>query len=310
MVNTVTLNPAIDKVLFLERMEKNITNRVQSSRETIGGKGTHVSINLKLLGMDSRAFGICHGATGQRITAHLRSHGLDLRFLHREGADSRTNYLLIEAGGDCTLVAERGVPLASPDLAELFRLMADTLCDGDYLVLSGDGSNCDPSVYKQLLEQLSPKGLQVFLDTSGEALADCVGAGPFLIKPNLDELAFLCGRPVGSDSADVVDAIDSLERFRIPVVAVSMGGDGSVVRTTEGIHHAASPPVGVVNTIGCGDCYLAGLIYGFANGLSIEETLRVATGAAAATAESPGSVGFDPRRARELSALTRIKRLR
>ena len=49
MIHTLTLNPAIDRILYLDRFERNITNRIQRSQDTLGGKGTHVSINLKLL---------------------------------------------------------------------------------------------------------------------------------------------------------------------------------------------------------------------------------------------------------------------
>ena len=56
MINTLTLNPAIDRVLYLGELVKNVTNRIESVTEVIGGKGTHVSINLRLLGVVNRAF--------------------------------------------------------------------------------------------------------------------------------------------------------------------------------------------------------------------------------------------------------------
>ena len=67
MIHTLTLNPAIDRILYLSRFDKNITNRIQKTVDTIGGKGTHVSINLKILGKENTAFGISHGKSGQKV---------------------------------------------------------------------------------------------------------------------------------------------------------------------------------------------------------------------------------------------------
>ena len=310
MINTLTLNPAIDKVIYLDSLEKNHTNRAEGTAEVIGGKGTHVSINLKLLGITSRAFGICHGEAGRRIIGYLEDYGLEVAFLHRDGAESRTNYLLVERGNDCTIVAEKGVPLGSADLAELVSSLKARTRPGDWLILSGDAGNCaDPFVYNGIMDELRDRKLRIFVDTSGPALARCVQSAPFLIKPNLRELSSLCGREVGCNDDDILRALESLNTRGVEIVAVSLGGAGSILSCPQGLYKAVPPRVNVRNTIGCGDCYLAGLVYGISEGKSMEETLRVATAASAATAESSLSVGFDPARARELAAACEVHRL-
>lgn len=310
MVNTLTLNPAVDRILFLDSFVRNVTNRIRRREETIGGKGTHVSVNLSVMGMPSRAYGISHGETGRKISAYLEAAGVEDRFLHLSGAEGRTNYLLVEDTGDCTLITEPGVAPDDESLAALFSAMERELCPGDCLVLSGDSSNCAPSAYRQLLGQVGDRELFVFLDASGEALVDFVRTSPYLIKPNLDELSFLCGRTVTADPGDVIRAMDSLDAFNVDVLAVSLGGKGSIVRDRTGVYQAVAPDVRVVNTIGCGDCFLAGLVYGFCHGYPMEESLRYATGCSSAAAEGPGSAGFDPGRAELHRKRTAIKKLR
>ena len=310
MINTLTLNPAIDKVIYLDTLEKNHTNRMEGTAEVIGGKGTHVSINLKLLGITSRAFGICHGDAGRRIIGYLEDYGLEAAFLHKNGAESRTNYLLVERNNDCTIVAEKGVSLGESDLAELVASLRTAAAPGDWLVLSGDAGNCaDPFVYNGIMEELRDKKLLIFVDTSGPALARCVQGAPFLIKPNLRELSTLCGREVSCRDDDILRALESLRATGVEIIAVSLGSAGSILSSPQGLFKAVPPRVNVRNTIGCGDCYLAGLVYGISQGKPIEETLRVATAASAATAESSLSVGFDTARAKELVAACEVRRL-
>ncbi len=310
MINTLTLNPAIDRVLYLDGLTKNVTNRVNHTTDVIGGKGTHVSINLKLLGLNSRAFGIGHGESGGWIIEYLQKYALDVAFIHRKEENSRTNYLLVEKNNDCTIVAEKGVMLTPRDLEEMVALLKERMAPGDYFVLSGDASNyANPFVYNEILEQLKDKRLKIFLDTSGPTLLKCIEVAPFLIKPNLDELSLLCGAKIDCNAESVLNALQALNKYRVEIIAVSLGKDGSIVKCPQGVYKATPPRVNVSNTIGCGDSYLAGLIYGFNAGEPIEQIIKIATAVSAATAESSLSVGFDTQRANELIDKCQVQKI-
>ena len=115
MINTITLNPAIDHIIYLNRFERDITNRIRATRITMGGKGTHVSLNLKLMGSPSRAFGFGFGATGKKIIDMLREGGVEPYFIYDENGESRTNYLLVEEETKhATLISDKG-PLPSDE---------------------------------------------------------------------------------------------------------------------------------------------------------------------------------------------------
>ena len=312
MIHTLTLNPAIDRILYLSELEKNVTNRVKKTTDTIGGKGTHVSINLKLLGQDNNACGICHGENGRQVIQMLSDYGIDDRFNQYMGdsRETRTNYLLIEDSTDCTIVAESGVTLTQKELDELLSTMKEAIRPGDYLIFSGDASNSpDPSIYNKILHIFRERDLKFFLDTSGASLKECIQESPYMIKPNLDELSTLAGYSIPEDDASIIEAIDSLDRYGVEIIAVSLGGAGSIVKTPEGVYRVHPPKVDVINTIGCGDCYLAGFVYGLSKGYDMEETIRTATGVSAATAESQLSAGYDYCRAMELKSQVTIEKI-
>lgn len=313
MIHTLTLNPAIDKIIYLKEFERNKTNRMKGTKVVLGGKGTHVSINLKLLGKENTAFGVAFGSTGQQVVSILQENGIKTGFIQKPEGNTRTNYLLIEDSTDCTIIADKGVTLSDSILLELKEKMLSMIQEGDMLILSGDASNCtNPQIYNELLAALQSKRLKVFLDTSGQSLSECIKTSPFLIKPNLDELASLCG--VGMETLDsderIISAMQSLEAYGIDVIAVSLGGDGSIVMQGGTVYRAYPPQVKVFNTIGCGDCFLSGLVAGFSDQLELEDTLRLATAISAATAECSGSVGFDKKRAEELYRQVRIEKLK
>lgn len=310
MIYTLTLNPAIDKMLYISTLKKNVTSRIKETKTTIGGKGTHVSINLQLLGQPNGAFGFSHGKAGEEIIEILKNYGVNVLFTHYPQFESRTNYLLIEETGDCTVVAEKGVPLSDKHLNEIIFNMKRIIKRGDFLILSGDVSNSsDPTVYNRIIDELKDKELKIFLDTSGSSLEKCIKDRPYLIKPNLDELSTLCGCAL-KDDTDIINAIDSLEAYGIENIAVSLGKNGSLVKTPEGIYRAIPPKVNSFNTIGCGDCFLSGLVYGFVNSLNIIDTIQLATAISAATAESSLSVGFDPARANALLKHCQVTKIR
>lgn len=267
-------------------------------------------MNLINLGLPNRAFGLAGGKTGRYIIDSLSEWGVEPQFIYCENYESRTNYLLIEEGGDCTIVAEKGAPFSDTDTARLIDRMKELINPGDFLVLAGDTSNhSDSFIYSEILRALQNKKLKIVLDADGKTLEKGLKWRPFLIKPNLDEFSVLIGRDLKGEG-DVVAAIEFLSLYDVEVIAVSLGSNGAVVKTPEGIYKTFPPAVEVKNTIGCGDSFLAGLLYGFAGKRPAAETLKLATAVSAASAESPLSVGFNNQRAKELAKFTRVEKIK
>ena len=76
MIYTVTFNPAIDYVVWLDRLEPGTINRVQKELIQFGGKGINVSVVLGRLGVENRALGFLAGFTGQAMEQGLAAEGV------------------------------------------------------------------------------------------------------------------------------------------------------------------------------------------------------------------------------------------
>ena len=306
MIITVTVNPAMDKVLYVDEFRLNETNRIRSQFNCVGGKGTHVSVNLSLLGIKSVATGIVRGQVGQDIISSLCSEHINLQFIALEEGNSRINYVLIDNANNCTLISDKGQMLESTELELLIRRYAMLVGKGDTVVISGDGSNQKRNIESTLIDIAHERNAKICLDLSGENLINGVCSSPFLIKPNLSELNFLCGRELVSQ-ADILKAIEKLADSGIQNIIVSCGSEGSFVYAEGSYYKVTAPQIPVKNTVGCGDALLAGVLAGFEQNLDIKTNLKQATAVATAAAANESTVGFSSVLISKLVDLVEVK---
>jgi fructose-1-phosphate kinase PfkB-like protein len=116
----------------------------------------------------------------------------------------------------------------------------------------------------------------VFLDTSGDALAEAVKAGPNIIKPNIDELSILVKKPL-AEISDVYSSALSLINEETTIVVVSMGSDGALFVEKGRAFIARPPAVTVKSTVGAGDAMVAGLVAGLGKKMPLKDCARLAT---------------------------------
>ena len=95
MIFTVTLNPAMDKTVVIERFAPDAVNRVQQMRTDPGGKGVNVSKVIARLGGESVALALAAGRTGEAIGDALREMGIGTDFLYGPG-ETRTNLKIVD----------------------------------------------------------------------------------------------------------------------------------------------------------------------------------------------------------------------
>ncbi|WP_299308116.1 1-phosphofructokinase [uncultured Croceicoccus sp.] len=279
---TVTLNPAIDQTVTLDRLTPGAVHRARDTRAHAGGKGINVASCLA----DWRAahpvgeiaaYGFLGSDNAAPFDTLFDAKSVADRMTHVGGA-TRTNLKLVDEAGT-TDINLSGAAVTTE--------MADALCEelatvsraGDLVVLAGSvPPGCPPDIYATLTARLRERGCTVLLDTSGVPLrlALDADASPHAVKPNRDELAEWIGQPLGTTD-ELLDAAHRLHRRGVAWVVVSAGEDGALFVSREGALTARLPVDTIASTVGAGDAMVAGIAAALIEEEPLERIARLAT---------------------------------
>lgn len=278
---TITLNPALDLTVRVPHLEPGEVNRSQALLSHAAGKGLNVAQVLADLGHSLTVSGFLGEDNQQAFNALFARRGFADAFIRVPG-ETRSNIKLAEDDGRVTDINGPGPHVN--DLAQhaLLDKLDHIAASHDAVVVAGSlPRGVSAQWLRELVLRLKALGCKVILDTSGEALKEGLRAGPWLVKPNAEELSEALGRPVSSVESQVAAATE-LQTLGISHVVISHGADGVnwFSRGTQPLQ-AVPPKVRVASTVGAGDSLLAGMVHGLISGHSPEQTLRSATAIAA-----------------------------
>jgi sugar/nucleoside kinase (ribokinase family) len=135
-------------------------------------------------------------------------------------------------------------------------------------------------------------GLTTSLDTNYDPTERWEGLDQLLpltdvFLPNATEACALTGVP------DVEEAAARLARI-VRVVAVKLGAEGALGVQGEQMARVPSLPVAVVDTVGAGDNFDAGFLYGYLHGWPLERALRLGTVCGALSTRAAGGIAGQP----------------
>jgi 6-phosphofructokinase 2 len=288
MIYTVTLNPALDRSIVVERLVEDDTTRVLRENMYAAGKGIDVSRVIRELGGQSVALGLVGGYDGLQLEGLLINAGVMTNFT-RISQETRTNILLREeATGRQFVVSAAGPEVNASEIGQLYQEVLQ-IKDMNYLVLSGSlPRGVTPNLYGQLILAGKKKGAFVVLDADGSALKESVAYQPTCIKPNRFELSRLVGRELRSEE-EIMAACGEIHGKGLPYVLVSRGKEGLLLSTREKKIVAKAPPVKAKSTVGAGDSAVAGFVLAHSQGKDLTECLRLACACGTATAKTPGT---------------------
>lgn len=289
MIITVTMNPAIDKTVDVNTLERGELNRITHVEYDAGGKGINVSKTIRELGGVSIATGFLGGNAGRTIEQVLKERDISSDFIWVSG-ETRTNTKVFEEAGSVTELNEPGPFIQKEHVEQLLHKLESYANEETLFVLAGSIPNgVDPEIYSIITNLVHEKGAKVLMDADGELFTRALEAGPDIIKPNRVELEQYAGFDYRASEKELLQVAEKLFDKGIEMVAVSMSRSGALFLNQEKQVRCPGISVKAHSTVGAGDAMVAALAYAWDMKLSWEETLKTCMAASAGAVMTIGT---------------------
>ena len=252
---------------------------IGSMKTSAGGVGRNIAENLSKLDFDVNLVSIFgDDPLSDFIVNHNIDMGIDVsESLYLKNASTSTFIAIMDNHNDLALGISAMDIYDNIDTEKLLSKQKDK--QSDYLVLE---TNFDEKTL-QFATKLFPK-TKIVLDTvSGKKAMRALPVLQhlYILKTNLLEAEMMSHIKVKNDNYN--ELIKWFLQQGVKNVFITLGKEGVIYGNASKIAHQDSIPSTVINTIGAGDSFVAGLIYGDSLNKNIDECARYGMAAASIT---------------------------
>lgn len=259
-------------------------------RMSLGGVGRNIAHNMSLLGVDTRmltAFG--DDLYAQKIAASCGELGIDIsRSLQVPGGATSTYLFIADQNGDMAL-AVSDMDIYEHLTPAFLASRAPLLNNAQVVVMD---TNIPAESIAWVAEHIN---LPIFVDpvstVKAEKLRPILGK-LHTLKPNRLEAELLSGVTI-TDDASLNRAADILLETGLRRVFISLGGDGVFAADHNSRCHLPCLPGKMVNTTGCGDAFMAAIVWAYLEGTDLENTAKAGLAASSIAMESAETINSD-----------------
>ena len=307
MIVTLTVNPAIDRNVTVDRLVFEDRAYILSTHESAGGRGVNASCVIHAFGGKTLAIVSSGGKSGARIRSLLRS---DCRFpmrVVRIRNEIRTNLTVTDKAGLTVKLNELGPRMDKAELARLEKVVVQSLTGASWIMICG---SLPPGVphefYSRLVAAARKARVRVLLDADGEELRQGIEAGPTVVTPNQQEAERLLNKALITRN-HFLDGADRIRRMGAESVILSLGSRGVVAARNNFILEVVPPRIDAVCPIGAGDAMAAAFVWSMDRGGDFTDAVRWAVAAGTASARLPGVTFASLEQAREIYGQVEIR---
>ena len=254
---------------------------------SLGGVGRNIAHNLSLLSTDVRlltAFG--DDLYGQQIAASCSELGIDLSHALRVAGVPTSTYLYI-TGPDGDMA------LAVSDMQVCKKITPQYLAQNLSLLNNAQVVVFDTNLPEDSIQYLAENvTVPLFCDPVSTAKAEKIRSilsKIHTLKPNRLEAELLSGVKIETKQ-DLDRAAQKLLDAGVHRMFISLGADGVYAVTQEQRLQLPNLPGHMVNTTGCGDAFMAALVWAYLEGTDLRDTALSGLAAGSIAMESSETI--------------------
>jgi 1-phosphofructokinase family hexose kinase len=308
MIITLTVNPAIDRTITVDRLAFEDRAYILSSKDTPGGRGINASNVIHAFGGKTIAVLPAGGTSGARFEEFLKDCGFPTVVVRIQNK-VRTNLTITDKNGLTMKLNEPGPTLTKAEVSKLDKAVRAQIDGASWLMLCGSLPPGVPGTfYASLIEFAHKKKVKTLLDTDGEALLHGIEARPTVVKPNQAEAERLLSS-VLLTRTQYLTAVERILRMGVECVVLSLGSRGVVSATAAGVLEVIPPRIDAISPIGAGDALSAAFVNAMEEKLSFPDALRWGVAAGTASAALPGMKFSTRAQAAKIYEQTEVRRV-
>ena len=263
---------------------------VDSATLTIGSSSAIFACGAARLGLKVGFIGVCgQDVFGRFMLDEMSKRDVDIGNVIVRPDGSTGMSIILNQASDRAILTHLGLmpELRASDVSDALLRDARHLHVASYFLQT----NLQPEL-PELFQRAHSFGLTTSLDTNYDPSEQWLGFEELLsvtdvFLPNQTEALSI------TKSSDVETAAKVLGR-KAKVVTIKLGANGALACQKDSIARSSSIPVDVVDTVGAGDSFDAGFLYGYLNGWTNEKSLRLACICGALSTQQAGGTNGQP----------------
>jgi 1-phosphofructokinase family hexose kinase len=306
---TLTVNPALDRIVSVDRLVFEDRGYIESTTEAAGGRGINAARVLTRFGADVVAITTSGRDVGRKFEEQLQ-HDKFAKEIVKIRSNIRINLTISDRQGLSVKLNELGPHLTKSEQERIVKAVEHLLPSAGWLMLCGSlPPGVDNRLYTKLIHLAAKHKVETLLDTDGDPLLYGLEAGPTIVKPNQSEAERLLNTALITRT-QLIDAVQRIKALGPKSVVLSLGSRGLIAATsTEGILEVNPPPVHALCPIGAGDAMAAVIVWALSRGESFSDALRWGVAAGTASSKLPGITLANLEQTKEIYPQTQVKRI-
>jgi sugar/nucleoside kinase (ribokinase family) len=263
---------------------------VDSATLTIGSSSAIFACGEARLGLKVAFIGVCgDDVFGRFMLEEMRTRGVDISnvILLPDGHTGLS--VILNRGNDRAILTLSGLvsALKAEDVTDSLLHQTRHLHVASYFLQTSL-----QSALPDLFARARSIGLTTSLDTNWDPSGQWRGFNELLrltdiFLPNENEALALSG-------TSTLEAAVQILSQKSQIVVIKCGRDGALASQGDKTVHAPALTVQVVDTVGAGDSFDAGFLYGWLNGWTIEKSLRLGVACGSLSTQAAGGTDAQP----------------